>query len=95
MADPIQARSSIPVPVYQQVKGSLDPLPPESKEMQARIETNQGDKKVETQDDKFKDYLDQASITNLEANQQGTEYSVADDIQNKSVYKTPGETSPI
>jgi|GEM_PF-5937371 len=85
MVDSIQSTSSIPVPVYQQVKGSLDPLPPDSKEMQARID----------QDNKFQDYLDQASISNLEANQQTTEYNVADDIQKKGVYKAPGESSPV
>ncbi len=89
MSDPIQATSSIPLPAYQTLQGTRDPLPVSSPRAIARQADATASARATEADDAFKAYLDQTSITLIESDQTRRR-DAADLIGEQSVYRQPG-----
>lgn len=94
MSDPIQASSTIPLPTYQTLQGTRDPLPMTSpaaieKDSDADVEARQADEKAD-----FKAYLDKTSITLLEKTR-AQQLDAADLISQSSTYLQPGVNVPL
>jgi hypothetical protein len=90
MSDPIQSSSSIPLPSYQTLQGTRDPLPvtsPKAIERDAatRVEADRTDDMQA-----FQDYLDQGSITMVEDLNRKRQLDAADLIGRGSIYGQPG-----
>lgn len=89
MSDPIQATSSIPIPIYQTLQGTRDPLPvSSSRAIEQKADAANSAQRSEA-DDGFKAYLERTSITLIESNQR-KERDAADLIGEQSVYRQPG-----
>lgn len=89
MSDPIQATSSIPLPAYQTLQGTSDPLPVSSPRAIERQADASATARTNEADDAFKAYLDQTSITLIERDQ-SRQRDAADLIGDQSVYRQPG-----
>lgn len=95
MTDALQASSSLPLPAYQTIQGSHDPLPlssPQalSKALDARSAGDQADAV-----DDFKAYLDKTSVTLLAKTETKPEVDTAALISQSSVYSTPDALRPL
>lgn len=89
MSDPIQATSSIPLPTYQTLQGTHDPLPvSSSRAIERQADAATSAQRVEAED-AFKAYLDQTSITLIESNHRH-QRDAAELIGDQSVYRQPG-----
>ncbi|MBC8129911.1 MAG: hypothetical protein H7Y08_06275 [Rhizobiaceae bacterium] len=95
MVDAIQGRSSIPLPATQ-TEEALNNKPPLNSprdiadQTAASVET-----KGETQKDSFERFLNEKSITLLERSQQGTAFDPVAALTSGSVYRDPGESTPL
>ena len=94
MSDPMQATSSIPIPTYQTMQGTRDPLPVSSPRAMARDVQVETEARADKAGDAFKDYLDQTSITVLER-RTGQQRDAADLISQGSTYLQPGINLPL
>lgn len=95
MTDALQASSSLPLPAYQTIQGSHDPLPPSSPQALSKaLDTRSADNKADAVDD-FKSYLDQSSVTLLAKTETKPEVDTAALISQSSVYSTPDGLRPI
>lgn len=93
--DPIQNSSSLPLPNYQTVQGSHNPLPvngPEQATQDTLQATNTANANA-TSD--FEAYLNASSITQIISDHANAEYDAAQAIRNSSVYKDPGQSTPV
>lgn len=95
MVDPIQARSSIPLPRQQTGEAARDHLPINSRKDVETVAAGGVQAKQETQRDQFEDYLNQSSVTTLEKVQAGRHFDPVDEITANSVYAQPGGKSAI
>ena len=90
MIDQVQRTSTVPLPAYQTVAGSQDPLPITSPRLQEEKATDRAEAGMTAQSDAFKDYLDQSGITVLEDVSKKRHPDAADLIGQNSVYVAPG-----
>lgn len=90
MSDPMMATSSIPIPTYQTMQGTRDPLPVSSPKLAAATAQS----RTEAQQDDFKTYLDQSSITLLEKGR-SRQLDAADMISQTGIYRQPGVDFPV
>lgn len=90
MMDQVQRTSVVPLPVYQTIEGSHDPLPVTSPRLQEQKASDRAEAGIAAQSDAFKDYLDQSSITVVEDVSKKRHPDAADLISRNSVYVGPG-----
>lgn len=90
MIDQVQRTSVVPLPAYQTIEGSHDPLPITSPRLQEQTASHRAEAGIAAQSDAFKDYLDQSSITVLEDASKKRHPNAADLISQNSVYVVPG-----
>ena len=95
MPDPIQSSSSIPLPSYQTIQGSHDPLPVSSPRSLDRSAATRAADDGAVRADAFKSYLDQTSITVVERAKPKVQADVVDLINAGNVYAQPGTTMPL
>lgn len=89
MADPMMAVSSIPLPTYQTMQGTRDPLPVSSPKLIETNAANQAEADRSAAGDAFKTYLDATSITMVEKVLK-RQLDAADLISQGSIYGQPG-----
>ncbi len=95
MPDPIQASSAMPLPSYQTLQGTRDPLPLSSPaELRKSADSRTGTDEARAAD-AFKDYLDRTSITTVERQQRKPEADAVDMFLQNSAYGQAGVTTPI
>lgn len=93
--DPIQNSSTVPLPNYQTVQGSHNPLPVNGPEQSAQDTLQATNTANANATSSFEAYLNASSITQLISDQANSEYDTAQAIRNSSVYKDPGQSTPI
>lgn len=94
MSDPMMAASSMPVPTYQTMQGTRDPLPVSSPKLIEKTATTRLDDDRQDAGEDFKAYLDQTSITLVEKDQR-KRLDAADLISQTSIYQQPGANVPL
>ena len=94
MSDPMMAASSIPLPTYQTMQGTRDPLPVSSPKLLDATAGAAAERSADAKQDDFQAYLDQSSITLVEKDRE-RRLDAADLIGQASVYRQPGIDVPV
>lgn len=93
--DPIQNSSSVPLPHFQTTTGGHDPLPLGGPEQTAQDATQAAVVAQQGSTADFEAYLNHSTITRLAAEQSSARFDAAHAVNRSSVYKDPGQSTPI
>lgn len=93
--DAIQNSSNLPLPNFQTVQGSHNPLPINGPEQTTQDSIQAANTATTNTTSEFEAYLNASSITQLISDKVNSEYDAAQAIRNSSVYKDPGQSTPI